>query len=632
MVRLYVMPLRIPRSIKRVAGALAITVAVVGAAYWYAITPHRPSAPPESAESVLYEADTLSWGNRWEDALPLYRKAQQLFLAQHNSSKALYAEVSQIPPDESVNITQTILRLDRDLAKPEAQDPETRLRILTIRGMLEINYDAGRARSTWKDVETLALHLHHPAEATRAEGEQGIAAFILGNTDTAKTLVLRAWLLSKVERDPGATVRYASIFGAGLVQLHRYKEALTPLNDAIKLAASRPDVAYPTIAVYSKIEALDGLRQYDQAYQLANESLARLQGTRYEGHKSQVYIDRGSVNRDRGNWGAAISDYQHAVEISSKIDNFRGVTDAGGLLAAAYVHIGDLRAALAAINTAIDANTKNADELYLVPRNLAIKADITARLGDTRASNVLYEKSITLVEGMIQHAPTTDIQRYLLAEMSDVYSGYFAALCSQHHYDEALQALERVRGRIEAEALEHHENQPVHAPTPAEEELTRLNLALINTQDPAQRASISSAIYSTELAITPSALTQLTIEHPVRLAALHASLSPNELLIEYVLAEPHSYALAVTRESVTSYQLPSKTTIETEADHYRSEIRARKVDLPLAQKVFTDVLGHSGAGCTELQSTRPSATSLSFPMAHYTCCRSQHLQIMILIS
>jgi CHAT domain-containing protein len=367
-----------------------------------------------------------------------------------------------------------------------------------------------------------------------------------------------------------------------------------PLNDAIKLATSRPDLAYPTIAVYAKIEALDGLHQYDQAYQLANQSLARLQGTRYEGHKSQVYINRGEVNRDRGDWPAAISDYQHAIAISTKIDNFRGVTDAGGLLAAAYLHTGDLRDALAAINTAIDANTRTPDELYLVPRNLAIKADITARLGEAGASNVLYQKSITLVEGMLQHAPTTDIQRYLLAEMSDVYSGYFAALCSQKHYDDALQALERVRGRIEAEALEHHENQPVYAPTPEEEELTRLNLALINTQDPTQRATITSAIYNTELAITPSALTQLAIEHPVRLTALQASLSPDELLIEYVLAEPHSYALAVTHESVTSYQLPSKTTIETEADHYRSEIRGRKVDLPIAQKLFTDLLGPVG--------------------------------------
>ena len=251
--------------------------------------------------------------------------------------------------------------------------------------MLEINYDAGRARSTWKDVETLALHLHHPAEAARAEGEQGIAAFILGDTDTAKKLVLRAWVLSKVENDPAATVRYASIFGAGLVQLHRYKEALTPLNDAIKLAASEAGrcISHDSRLLKDR-SCLTGSGNATKAYQLANEvACALARGTRYEGHKSQsLHHDRGSVNRDRGNWGAAISDYQHAVEISSKIDNFRhgGMTDAGGLLAAAYVHTGDLRAALAAINTAIDANPQTPDELYLVPRNVAIKADITARL------------------------------------------------------------------------------------------------------------------------------------------------------------------------------------------------------------------------------------------------------------
>lgn len=569
---------------------MAITVTVIGAAYYYAITPHGPSAAPQSAESLLYQADALAWGNRWEDALPVYRKAQQLFLSQHNVSKALYAEVSQIPPDESVNIPQTILRLDRDLATAEAQDPETKLRILTIRGMLEVNYDAAEARSTWKNVEELALRLHHLAEATRAEGEQGIAAFILGDTDTAKKLVLRAWMLSKVENDPAATVRYASVFGAGLVQLHRYKEALTPLDEAIKLAASRSDLAYPTIAVYAKIEALAGIHRYDEAYKLANDSLARLQGTHYDGQKSQVYIDRGSVNRDRGDWNAAIDDYRHAVELSSNIDDYRGVTDAGGLLAQAYEHTVDLPNALVAINKAIEANKKIPDELYLVPRNLAIEAQITAKLGDTGTSDVLYQKSITLVEGMIQHAPTTNIQRYLLAEMSNVYSGYFAALCSQKRYDDALQTLERVRGRIETEALEHHANQPVHPPTPQEQELTRLNLALINTEDPSERAQITAAIYNTELSISPSTLAQLTIEHPVRLRSLQESLPISALLIEYVLAEPNSYALAVTQKSVTSYQLPSKTDIESDADRYRTEIRGRKTDIPLAQKLFADLV------------------------------------------
>ncbi|HEY4047325.1 MAG TPA: hypothetical protein VGM27_10720 [Acidobacteriaceae bacterium] len=95
------MPLRIPRSIKTVAVALAITVAVVGAGYYYAITPHRPSSPRDSRESLLYQADRLACENRWEDALPLYGKARKLFLAHALGVQAYLCEclsLSQRPP------------------------------------------------------------------------------------------------------------------------------------------------------------------------------------------------------------------------------------------------------------------------------------------------------------------------------------------------------------------------------------------------------------------------------------------------------------------------------------------------------------------------------------------------------
>ncbi|HTF72373.1 MAG TPA: hypothetical protein VK638_57870, partial [Edaphobacter sp.] len=49
------------------------------------------------------------------------------------------------------------------------------------------------------------MKLHHYALATRATGEQGIAAFILGDTETAKSQVIRAWALSKAENDSAAT-------------------------------------------------------------------------------------------------------------------------------------------------------------------------------------------------------------------------------------------------------------------------------------------------------------------------------------------------------------------------------------------------------------------------------------------
>jgi tetratricopeptide (TPR) repeat protein len=353
--------------------------------------------------------------------------------------------------------------------------------------MLETNYDAAQARATWGEVRNLALKRGHLELASRAEGEQGIAAFILGDTDTAKKQVVKAWVLSKLERDPAATVRYASVFGAGLVQLHRFKEALTPLDQAIKTATSDSSIAYPTIAIYAKIDALTGLKKYNSALELANTSLARLEDTRYEQHKAQVYLSRGSINRDMGNWEAAISDYRNSIKLADSTDNYRGITDAGGLLAQAYEHINDLPSALKAIDGAITANTQIADELYLVPRNLAIKAEILEKMGHAKEADTLYRKSVALVDVMIQHAATTNIERYLLAEMSDVYSGYFSSLCKQERYDEALQMLERVRGRIETEALEHHTSQVVHPPTQQERELTRLNVALINTDNPDKR-------------------------------------------------------------------------------------------------------------------------------------------------
>ena len=237
-----------------ISGLIAIITAT--GVYNYAVAPHHSTAPPASAQGLLDRADALAWGNRWADAASLYRDAETRFLSQHQPSKALYARVSQIPPNESVSIPATILILTQDLARPEAADQETKLRILVVRGMLEINYDATQARSTWQQVYTLAKQLHHYELATRATGEQGIAAFLVGDTDTAKKQVLLAWELSRVERDPAATVRYESVFGEGLVHLHRYNEALTPLNEAVRIASTHPEVAYPTIALYTKIEAL----------------------------------------------------------------------------------------------------------------------------------------------------------------------------------------------------------------------------------------------------------------------------------------------------------------------------------------------------------------------------------------
>jgi len=247
---------RIPSSptIRIAAGLL---LAALLSIVWYQVFRRRSSQAPEA---LLKRADDLSWLNAWVQAEPLYHQAELKFRSEGNLPRALYARVSEIPAESesSTTIPNQIAGLRHDLELPEARNPETRLRILTILGMLETNYDAGMARDTWSEVEKLAVHRRHYLLASRASGEQGIAAFLLGDMATAKKRVLRAWLVAKVA-DPAAHIRYASMYGAGLVEIHKYREALGPLDEAIRVSQKTPEIAYPTIAITSKIDALSGL-------------------------------------------------------------------------------------------------------------------------------------------------------------------------------------------------------------------------------------------------------------------------------------------------------------------------------------------------------------------------------------
>lgn len=574
----------------RIAVVLLAIAVVLGGAYYYAVMPHRPQVPAGSAEDLLFRADTLAWNDRWEEAAPLYQRAETLFRAQGNQAKALYATVSQIPPNQSVDIPATIWSLTADLTQPGASDPETRLRILTVRGILQTNQDASQALATWEQVEKLARTLHHYELATRAIGEQGIADYILGDALTAKRKVIFAWTFAKPELDPAARIRYASTYGAGLVAVGRYAEALNPLDEAIKIEKAHPEVAYPILALSTKIDAFVGLRRYKEALQLANDCLDRLKGTTFDGQKTQLYLSRGAIEAKLGNPNAAITDMRTAIGLADHMHNFRGLTDVGGTLAETYLDNGQLHEALDAINAAIQANTNIPNELYLAPANLALKARILDKMGNSTAADSFYRKSTTLVDAMIQRASTLSVQRQLLTEMSNIYSAYFASLCRRGQYDNALEALEKVRGRLEAEALERHSSQPLHAPTPQEQELTRLNIALINTDDPKKREALMSAIYQTEINLGPSRLAAASVVHPVALSELQRALSPDQLLIEYVLANPASYALAVTSSGVHAYPLPSRDIIEGNAIRYRDEIHAKLKDPALAQTLFNELL------------------------------------------
>ncbi len=133
---------------------LAVLLSCVG----YQVLRRRNSGTPEA---LLKRADEMSWLNNWIAAEPLYRQAEVQFNQEEGQySKALYARVSEIPArsESSTSFPSQIASLRRDLELPEARDPETRLRVLTILGILEVNCDSGMTRRTWAEVQSLATN------------------------------------------------------------------------------------------------------------------------------------------------------------------------------------------------------------------------------------------------------------------------------------------------------------------------------------------------------------------------------------------------------------------------------------------------------------------------------------------
>ena len=178
--------------------------------------------------------------------------------------------------------------------------------------------------------------------------------------------------------------------------------------------------------------------------------------------------------------------------------------------------------------------------------------------------------------------PTPTVERQLLGQLSEVYAGYFASLSNRAKNAEAFRAIERARGRVEAQALEDHEPVAPHEPTTAEKALTNLNLRLLDTDDLGSRQDILQTIYDTEQQINPNFKPDHFSTEPVNLIQLQRDLGPSELILEYVLDEPNSYVLAITETTVKRYALKAKSELEREAADYRTEVMKRKVDDGLA--------------------------------------------------
>jgi CHAT domain-containing protein len=163
--------------------------------------------------------------------------------------------------------------------------------------------------------------------------------------------------------------------------------------------------------------------------------------------------------------------------------------------------------------------------------------------------------------------------------------------------NEAYEVLETARGRSIADALRSEPAGPVRADPiteAARKEVSRIQVALLHETNRRQRENLLERLFQTEQVLTPvgrpeSRLQRATMRaHAVGLATLQRSLRPEEAILEYVLDEPNSFCLHVTRTAAAVTVLPAgRKRIEGLVDRYLAEVRSSKTGAETGANLYS---------------------------------------------
>src|SRR6516164_911351 len=152
--------MNVRRSLKLIGSAAAAGALLFGGlVFWNPCTPARQRhLNSNNPRELLEEAEHLFRLNNPIEAQPLYARAEQLFAAEGDTRDAFYARITQIPAEmESRNLADLSRYLAKELRRPGIdKDPYLRLRLLVVKGEVDLNLDGLSSRPVWKEVESLA--------------------------------------------------------------------------------------------------------------------------------------------------------------------------------------------------------------------------------------------------------------------------------------------------------------------------------------------------------------------------------------------------------------------------------------------------------------------------------------------
>ncbi|MCL5743732.1 MAG: CHAT domain-containing protein [Acidobacteria bacterium] len=537
----------------------------------------------------LHLADLYNWA----DAAPLFTQAEELFAAAGDRRNALYAKLGRIRSNierEQQTLPMVSAQLEESLDDdPLLQaDKELRMFCLIVKGDIDTETNTAAMRQDWVQVQALAQQLGDVKWQYRALAQLGIAAFYDADLETARKNVGSALAAAEKAGDVGSQIRFLTILTNALLQAKMYQQALAYAENAIKMAVAVPDAGYQFPAQELLIEALIGLARYDAAQGEADELLKRAREGRRSAHEATALglaADIASARNDRRT-ALAILDQTITLAEASGLTRLL----AGLYTRSADMHRknGDLEKAERSAELAA-ASTQASGDVWAVPQRLQTLAQLQIARGRYAEADGVYDRAETFVDSMIGKAATVLEKTAVITASSQIYSEHFSLVADQlKDPKRAYRIIEHVRGRVATDLLVAGTTSTPAAKS-TERAISQLRLKLMAARSTDQVRALRDQIFMTEQArwISPGvSVLKTRSPDPVAIEQVQRTLAPSVLLLEYVLANPNSYCLVISRDASRIVHLASKAEIEPLIAAYLNAVKAKMPSLAEARRLY----------------------------------------------
>jgi CHAT domain-containing protein len=312
---------------------------------------------------------------------------------------------------------------------------------------------------------------------------------------------------------------------------------------------------------------------------------------------ASVLPELGKLANEAGEHERAIAFYEEAVALADAGELHRLMATASFGLARLYRDLGNLEKAEESAARGIEASQR-VGETFELPERLAFLARLRADRGKIEDADRLYEQAQDVVEGLMVSLASPSSRTLTIGAMSQIYTDHFTLAADKLNSPaRAFEVLETARGRTAADVLRNREPAPASngRARPYEREIARLQTRLMRSLTRQERKEILERLFDAEQELYAAKFSgnQRLMEKgdPVQLSTLQESLRPDELVLEYALCEPTSYALVIDATESLIVRLAGRGQIEALVERYLSEVRARKSAAEAAKQLYSMLLG-----------------------------------------